>query len=133
MPRLRELIDQLDDLPAELTGDLSGGYPAQRDRAANRPAPLRGGAITDPFLRFGFRFVAPRESRLHTREQAERYMEQAIVPQLDKFVSEDAFERVCQGWLLGELEDAVDAGRCGRARLMRPLFDRRARLTSRYN
>jgi AAA+ ATPase superfamily predicted ATPase len=67
-------------------------------------------AITDPFLRFWFRFVAPRESRLHTREQAARYMEQAIAPQLDKFVSEDAFERVCQGWLLGELEDAVDTG-----------------------
>jgi hypothetical protein len=33
------------------------------------------------------------------------------VPQLDKFVSEDAFERVCQRWLLDELDDAVDAGR----------------------
>jgi uncharacterized protein len=68
-------------------------------------------AVTDPFLRFWFRFVAPRESRLHSREQAERYMEQAIAPRLDKFVSEDAFERVCQDWLLGEIGDAVEAGR----------------------
>lgn len=29
-------------------------------------------AIADPFLRFWFRFVAPRESRLHTREQADK-------------------------------------------------------------
>jgi AAA+ ATPase superfamily predicted ATPase len=67
-------------------------------------------AITDPFLRFWSRFVAPRESRLHSREQAERYMDQAIDSQLDKFVSEDAFERVCQDWLLGEVEDAVESG-----------------------
>ncbi len=68
-------------------------------------------AITDPFLRFWFRFVAPRESRLHTRDQADRYLEQVVVPQLDKFVSEDAFERVCQDWLLREVDGAVEAGR----------------------
>jgi AAA+ ATPase superfamily predicted ATPase len=68
-------------------------------------------AIADPFLRFWFRFVAPRESRLHTREQAERYMEQTVVPRFDKFVSEDAFERICQGWLLERVEDAAEAGR----------------------
>jgi AAA+ ATPase superfamily predicted ATPase len=68
-------------------------------------------AITDPFLRFWFRFVAPRESRLHTREQADRHLDQAVIPELDKFVSEDAFERVCQDWLLGEIDGAVEAGR----------------------
>ncbi len=68
-------------------------------------------AVADPFLRFWFRFVAPRESRLHTREQADRYLEQAVLPQLDKFVSEDAFERVCQDWLLRNVDDAVEAGR----------------------
>lgn len=30
--------------------------------------------IVDPFLRFWFRFVAPRESRLGTRAQADRYL-----------------------------------------------------------
>lgn len=67
-------------------------------------------AIVDPFLRFWFRFVAPRESRLQNRAQADRYLEDSVVPQLDKFVSEDAFERVCQGWLAGELEAAVEVG-----------------------
>jgi AAA+ ATPase superfamily predicted ATPase len=68
-------------------------------------------ALADPFLRFWFRFVAPRESRLHTREQADRYLEEAVLPQLDKFVSEDAFERVCQDWLARELDDAAEVGR----------------------
>ncbi len=68
-------------------------------------------AVADPFLRFWFRFVAPRESRLHTREQARLYMERAVAPRLDKFVSEDAFERICQDWLRERLDDAVEAGR----------------------
>lgn len=68
-------------------------------------------AIADPFLRFWFRFVAPRESRLQTRSQAGRYLTDAVIPQLDKFVSEDAFERVCQDWLLREVDDAVEVGR----------------------
>lgn len=66
-------------------------------------------AIADPFLRFWFRFVAPRESRLGTRRDADRYLEEAVMPALDKFVSEDAFERVCQAWL-GEALDAAEVG-----------------------
>jgi uncharacterized protein len=68
-------------------------------------------AVADPFLRFWFRFVAPRESRLQTRADADRYLEDAVMPQLDKFVSEDAFERVCQDWLLRHLDRATEAGR----------------------
>ncbi len=67
-------------------------------------------AISDPFLRFWFRFVAPRESRLATRAQADRYLADSVLPQLDKFVSEEAFERVCQEWLGHELEDAAEVG-----------------------
>lgn len=67
-------------------------------------------AITDPFLRFWFRFVAPRESRLQTRADADRYLEEELLPQLDKFVSEEAFERICQGWLLRRLDEAVESG-----------------------
>lgn len=67
-------------------------------------------AIVDPFLRFWFRFVAPRESRLATRRDADRYLEESVLPELDKFVSEDAFERVCQSWL-GEELDAAEVGR----------------------
>ena len=58
--------------------------------------------VVDPFLRFWFRFVAPRESRLATRRDADRYLEDSVLPALDKFVSEDAFERVCQAWLAEE-------------------------------
>jgi hypothetical protein len=68
-------------------------------------------AIVDPFLRFWFRFVAPRESRLQLRADADRYLEGAVLPQLDKFVSEDAFERICQDWLLRHLDPAVETGR----------------------
>lgn len=67
-------------------------------------------AIADPFLRFWFRFVAPRESRLQTRDRAAAYLAEGVMPQLDKFVSEDAFERVCQAWLVDRLE-AAEAGR----------------------
>jgi uncharacterized protein len=66
-------------------------------------------AIVDPFLRFWFRFVAPRESRLATRRDAGRYLEESVMPALDKFVSEDAFERVCQDWL-GEELGAAEVG-----------------------
>jgi AAA+ ATPase superfamily predicted ATPase len=66
-------------------------------------------AIGDPFLRFWFRFVAPRESRIATRAQAERYLEESVLPELDKFISEDAFERICQAWL-GERLEAADVG-----------------------
>jgi AAA+ ATPase superfamily predicted ATPase len=68
-------------------------------------------AIADPFLRFWFRFVAPRESRLQTRSDADDYLDDVVLPELDKFVSEDAFERICQGWLLRQLDSAVEAGR----------------------
>ncbi len=65
--------------------------------------------VVDPFLRFWFRFVAPRESRLATRRDADRYLEESVLPGLDKFVSEDAFERVCQAWL-GEEIGAAEVG-----------------------
>jgi uncharacterized protein len=66
--------------------------------------------IVDPFMRFWFRFVAPRESRLATRSDADRYLEESVLPELDKFVSEDAFERVCQSWL-GDERGAAEVGR----------------------
>ncbi|HEX5984853.1 MAG TPA: ATP-binding protein [Solirubrobacterales bacterium] len=66
-------------------------------------------AIVDPFLRFWFRFVAPRESRLATRRDADRYLEESVMPELDKFVSEDAFERICQDWL-GDQLGAAEVG-----------------------
>lgn len=66
-------------------------------------------AIVDPFLRFWFRFVAPRESRLGTRSDADHHLEESVLPELDKFVSEDAFERICQSWL-GDALGAAEVG-----------------------
>lgn len=68
-------------------------------------------AITDPFMRFWLRFVAPRESRLQTRGDAEDYLGDTVGPQLDEFVSEDAFERVCQEWALRNVPGAAEVGR----------------------
>lgn len=68
-------------------------------------------AISDPFLRFWFRFVAGRESRLHTRDGAERYLREGVLPELDKFVSEDAFERVCQAWTARHVTEATEVSR----------------------
>lgn len=54
--------------------------------------------------------MAPRESRLQTRERAATHLAEGVLPQLDKFVSEEAFEQVCQEWLVDRL-DAAEAGR----------------------
>jgi AAA+ ATPase superfamily predicted ATPase len=68
-------------------------------------------SITDPFLRFWFHFVAPYESRLQTRASARKHLEETVLPNLDHFVSGDAFEEVCHDWALHHLPDAVDVGR----------------------
>ena len=68
-------------------------------------------AITDPFMRFWFRFVAPRESRLQTRRDATAYFEATVALELDKFVSEEAFERICQDWALRNVPGASEVGR----------------------
>lgn len=97
----RPFLETLEEM-----GLVERRYPV--DRASGKKVSY---AITDPFLRFWFRFVAPRESRLQSRAGADRYLEEAVLPQLDKFVSEDAFERVCQSWLLGHLDAAAETGR----------------------
>lgn len=84
-------------------------------------------AITDPFLRFWFRFVASYESRLQTRESARRHLEETVAPELDHFVSRDAFEEVCQQWLLRQLPEAVEAGRWWGSRRERENADLRTR------
>ncbi|MGH2876992.1 MAG: ATP-binding protein [Solirubrobacteraceae bacterium] len=68
-------------------------------------------AITDPFLRFWFRFVAPYESRLQTRDAARRHLRETVLPQLEHFVSGDAFEEICQHWMLRHIVEAVEVGR----------------------
>jgi hypothetical protein len=68
-------------------------------------------AITDPFLRFWFRFVAPYESRLQSRASARRHLDETVLPALDEFVARDAFEDVCQRWALEHIPAAAEVGR----------------------
>ncbi len=67
-------------------------------------------AITDPFLRFWFRFVAPYESRLQSRESAKRHLRGTVMPALDEFVSRDAFEEICRRWALEHIPRAAEVG-----------------------
>lgn len=68
-------------------------------------------AITDPFLRFWFRFLAPYESRLRSRASARAHLRETILPALEHFVSRDAFEEVCQRWALEHIPEAAEVGR----------------------
>jgi uncharacterized protein len=67
-------------------------------------------AITDPFLRFWFRFVAPYESRLQTRSDAARHLRETVMPAVDEFVSRDAFKEVCRQWALRNVPGVVEVG-----------------------
>ncbi len=66
--------------------------------------------ITDPYLRFWFRFVLPSHDRLIDAEGARTHLRKRVLPELDRFVSAPAFEEVCQHWLRREL-DAAAVGR----------------------
>jgi AAA+ ATPase superfamily predicted ATPase len=63
--------------------------------------------ITDPYLRFWFRFVLPAQGRLADVDGAERHLRGRVLPQLDEFVSAPAFEEVCQEWLRREMDAAA--------------------------
>ncbi|WP_199036395.1 ATP-binding protein [Glycomyces salinus] len=66
--------------------------------------------IADQFLRFHYRFIESDRSLTRTAELAEAYLDRAVLPQLDHFVSE-AWEEVCQEHVL---LNAVDVARVGR-------------------
>lgn len=65
--------------------------------------------IMDGYLRFYFRFVLPYESRLPTKEGAERHLRETILPGLDHFVSRPAFEEIARDHVKRS-ENASDAG-----------------------
>ncbi len=65
--------------------------------------------IVDGFLNFYFRFVDPAKSRLRSRADAERYVDEVVMSQLDHFVSTPAFELLCQEYV-GEQEEAAAVG-----------------------
>lgn len=75
--------------------------------------------ITDPYLRFWFRFVLPFQDRLLDGEGARAHLQRRVMPALDEFVSAPAFEEICQSWL-SRNTDAARTGRWwGRVREMR--------------
>lgn len=81
-----------------------------RPITASRTSKKTAYAIRDGFLNFYFRFVEPYRSRLRTRADAERHLHQAVVPQLDAFVSKPAWERLCQEHMRRHEPQALDVG-----------------------
>ncbi len=63
--------------------------------------------ITDPYLRFWFRFVLPSHGRLADASGAERHLHGRVLPQLDEFISAPAFEEICQQWMLRATDAAA--------------------------
>lgn len=113
--RLSEIAERMDRRPDEARSFLET---LEEMRLIRRRYPVthaRGRkvfyAITDPFLRFWFRFVAPFESRLQTRAGAREHLAQTVMPELDRFVSGDAFEEISQQWALRNVPGAVEVGR----------------------
>lgn len=65
--------------------------------------------IRDGFLSYYFRFVDPAKSRLRSRAQADAYLAETVMPQLDHFVSNGAWEHIGQEYVL-EQENAAAVG-----------------------
>jgi AAA+ ATPase superfamily predicted ATPase len=113
--RLGEIAQRIDRRPNDARSFLQT---LEEMRLVRRRHPIAkpGGArvfyaITDPFLRFWFRFVAPYESRLQSRESARSHLQETVLPALEQFVSRDAFEEVCHAWTLAHVPRAVEVGR----------------------
>src|SRR5690606_36258657 len=69
------------------------------------------------FLNFSFRFVEPYRSRLRTREEARRHLEQTALPQLDHFVSKPAWEEICLEHMREAEQAAVTGAWWGKVRV----------------
>jgi AAA+ ATPase superfamily predicted ATPase len=55
--------------------------------------------LTDPYLRFWFRFVSPHQSSLQLGH-AERVWETRVTPELDEFVARTTWEEICAQFVL---------------------------------
>ena len=75
--------------------------------------------ITDPYLRFWFRFVLPAQGRLTDAAGARRHLDGYVLPRLDEFVAAPAFEEVCQEWLRDEVDAAAVGWWWGKVRELR--------------
>ena len=59
--------------------------------------------VSDPYLRFWFRFVLPHRRRLEHGVDVERFYADVVGPALDHFVSKPTFEEICRTWILDQL------------------------------
>ena len=67
-------------------------------------------AILDGYLNFYFAFVEPYVSRLRGRAEAERHLDQTVMPRLDEFVSKPTWEVICREYIQREELDAKTVG-----------------------
>jgi uncharacterized protein len=60
--------------------------------------------VSDPYLRFWFRFVLPYRNRLEHGANTDRFYADVVAPSLDHFVSKPTFEEICRAWVLAQAE-----------------------------
>ncbi len=60
--------------------------------------------VSDPYLRFWFRFVLPYRNRLEHGADVEQFYSDVVGPALDHFVSKPTFEEICRSWVLDQVE-----------------------------
>jgi uncharacterized protein len=60
--------------------------------------------VSDPYLRFWFRFVLPYRNRLEHGANVEHFYSDVVMPAIDHFVSKPTFEEICRSWVLDQVE-----------------------------
>ena len=81
--------------------------PVTASRGARRRRATRSATASSTI---SFRFLDPARSRLRSRAQAETYLREVVLPQLDHFVSASAWEEIAQAFVR-EQEDGATVGR----------------------
>lgn len=72
--------------------------------------------LSDPYVRFWFRFVLPSKPQIEHGASPERMYDEVVAPYLDHFVSRPTFEEVARAWLI----DQANRGRIGPLSLVGP-------------
>jgi uncharacterized protein len=63
--------------------------------------------VSDPYLRFWFRYVLPYQNRLEHGAAVDRFYRAVVAPSLDHFVSKPTFEEICRSWVFDEADAGV--------------------------
>ena len=61
-------------------------------------------SVSDPYLRFWFRYVLPYRYRLEHGADVDQFYRAVVAPSLDQFVSKPTFEEICRSWILDQVE-----------------------------